>query len=175
MRRWRGRLLAVLAIAALVHLAAVWAVPRLIMHRLMTGLAAAGADNAALRPPRPTDAARSVVMPSPDLLYAICRYDVSKRPLRIAARVPASYWSVALFADNSDNFFTLDDRAAGEGPVELVLAAQGARVAAPAGARVIAAPSDTGVVLFRLFVPNEKALPALAAAQQEERCAPLAE
>ena len=62
-----------------------------------------------LFPPMTDASQRRVVMPSPDLLYATCAFDVRQRPLRIQAdpKLPG-YWSIALYAANSDNFFVLN-------------------------------------------------------------------
>jgi uncharacterized membrane protein len=47
---------------------------------------------------------RAVVRPSPDLLYAMCIYDLSDGPLRIVAPVPDRYWSMQFYRMNTDNF-----------------------------------------------------------------------
>lgn len=173
MKRWTIPFLATLAIAAIVHMAAVWAAPRLIMARTIARMEAHGAHNAAVRPPRPTETSHDVVLPSPDLLYTTCTFDLGERPLRITASVPDTYWSVSFFAANTDNFFVLDDRQAGAPTVDLLLVGPGWHDAAPTGARIIEAPSRRGIVLFRTLVPGDAALPPLIAAQQEQRCAPL--
>jgi uncharacterized membrane protein len=172
MRRWARLLPAMIAVAAIVHVATLWALPRLIMARAIDGLDAAGALNAAIHPPRPDDTARSIVLPSPDLLYTACRFDLDAGALRISAPVPPTYWSVAFFADNTDNFFVLDDRTAGGSRVDITLMAPGRREEAPPGTRIVEAPSRRGIVLFRTLIVSEDALPALRAAQQAQDCAP---
>jgi uncharacterized membrane protein len=119
-RLWFYRGLTLLATAILVHLLVVWATPRLIMNRLMTGPAAQAMAmrNQAAFPPAVDASARRVVMPSPDLLYSVNVFDVSAGPVRVRANpgLP-SYWSIALYAANSDNFFVLNDRQAGTDPI----------------------------------------------------------
>ncbi|MCX7226176.1 MAG: DUF1254 domain-containing protein [Burkholderiales bacterium] len=103
-RLWFYRGLTLLATATLVHLLVVWATPRLIMNRLMSGPAAQAMNmrNQAAFPPAVDATARRVVMPSPDLLYSVCVFDVSAGPVRVRANpgLP-SYWSIALYAANS--------------------------------------------------------------------------
>lgn len=157
------RLLIVLAIAAGVHLLIVWALPRLIMHKVLgttpQQLGASAGSTATVYFPPMTDATqRRIVMPSPDLLYATCVFDVAQRPLRVRAdpRLPG-YWSVALYAANSDNFFVLNDRQLAGQPLDLVLMpAQGAPagMALPAGARAVTVPTDKGLVLMRVLVAD---------------------
>ena len=86
-RLWFYRGLTLLATAILVHLLVVWATPRLIMNRLMSGPAAQAMNmrNQAAFPPAVDATARRVVMPSPDLLYSVCVFDVSAGPVRVRA------------------------------------------------------------------------------------------
>ncbi len=159
-RLWFYRGLTLLATAAIVHVLAVWAVPRLIMQRLMHGPAlSALAPQGGAAFPAPVDAsARRVVMPSPDLLYAVCVYDLANGPVRITAQ-PAlpTYWSIALYAANSDNFLVINDRQTGLDRVDLWLVAQDGHPAAPpvpAGTRVVVSPTREGFVLMRVLTAD---------------------
>jgi uncharacterized membrane protein len=177
--RWGRRLLATLVIAATVHLLIVWALPRVIMHKVLNTTpqdlgAKPGATASVYFPPMTDASQRRILMPSPDLLYATCVFDVSVRPLRVRAdpRLPG-YWSVALYAANSDNFFVVNDRQLAGKPLDLVLV--GARGAAsktlPAGARVVSVPSDKGLVLMRVLVADYAAEQSvLEAARRTLRC-----
>jgi uncharacterized membrane protein len=154
-RRWWPRVAALLAAAAAIHALAVWAVPRAIMQRVIAS--AAPERSAGVFLPPMTDASqRRIVMPSPDLLYALCAFDVGAAPLRIRAdpRAP-NYWSIALYASNSDNFFVLNDRQAAGRPVDLVLLGPRAYPAPPAipeGATRVSAPTERGLLLMRVLV-----------------------
>ncbi len=156
-RLWFYRGLTLITTAVLVHLAMIWAAPRLIMRVLMYGPVAQtmNMQNQAAFPPPVTASSRTVVMPSPDMLYSVCVFDVSARPLRIQANPAlASYWSIALYAANSDNFFVINDRNAANKPVDLWLVSEGGNAQAggvPAGSRVVVAPSRTGFLLMRVL------------------------
>jgi len=175
-RALRGVLLFI-AIAALVHLLAVWALPRAIMWRLSA--TASTEERAGVYLPPMTDATqRRIVMPSPDLLYATCSIDVSQRPMRIRAdpKTP-NYWSIALYAANSDNHFVLNDRQAGGTPVDLVVVGPKAYTQAPVlprGTRVVNAPSAQGLLLMRVLVADYAAeREVVEAARRTLRCEPL--
>ena len=178
-RLWIYRSLGMLLTAAAVHLAAVWATPRLIMHKVMTTLTVPAVQpvRGAVFPPAVDATSRRVVMPSPDLLYSLCVYDLSKGPLRITAQ-PAlqTYWSVALYADNSDNFFVQNDRQTGKGAVDLWLVSEGANAAAPpvpAGSRVVVSPSRRGLLLMRVLTADYEAEKArIEPARRTLRCEP---
>jgi uncharacterized membrane protein len=156
-RLWFYRILTLIATAILVHIAAVWAAPRLIMQVLMHGPMAKtmNMQNQAAFPPPVTAASRTVVMPSPDLLYSVCVFDMTAGPVRISANPKLqSYWSIALYAANSDNFFVINDRKADGRPVDLWLVSEAGTSDArpiPAAAQVVVSPSKTGFLLMRVL------------------------
>lgn len=162
-RLWFYRSLTLLATAVVVHLLAVWAAPYLIMGVLMQGPLARtmNMQNQAAFPPPVTAKVRTVVMPSPDLLYSVCVYDLSGGPVRISANPGlSSYWSIALYAANSDNFFVINDRKAAGKPVTLWLVSeQGTSVAngVAAGSQVVVSPSTKGFLLMRVLTGDYEA------------------
>lgn len=170
-RLWFYRILTLVTTAILVHIAAVWAAPRLIMQVLMHGPSAQtmNMQNQAAFPPPVTAASRTVVMPSPDLLYSVCVFDVTTGPVRISAYPQLkSYWSIALYAANSDNFFVINDRKADGRPVDVWLVSEtgtsDARPippAMPAGAQVVVSPSKTGFLLMRVLSGDYEAEKAI--------------
>lgn len=170
-RLWFYRILTLVTTAILVHIAAVWAAPRLIMQVLMHGPSAQtmNMQNQAAFPPPVTAASRTVVMPSPDLLYSVCVFDVTTGPVRISANPQLkSYWSIALYAANSDNFFVINDRKADGRPVDVWLVSEtgtsDARPippAMPAGAQVVVSPSKTGFLLMRVLSGDYEAEKAI--------------
>lgn len=177
--RWLRRAVGPLLVALAAHLLTVWALPRVIMWRLAAQATpdAAALVNGAFFPPMTDHTARRVVMPSPDLLYATCRMDLSQGPLRIQAdpKTPR-YWSIALYASNSDNFFVLNDRQANGQPVDLWLVGPHSPVATdtgPAGARRVQAPSAQGLLLMRVLVSDyARDQGVVEAARRSLRCTP---
>jgi uncharacterized membrane protein len=162
-RLWFYRILTLLVTALLVHLLAIWAIPRLIMRAVMNGAAAPQMErlNKPDFPPPVTASSRAVVMPSPDLLYSVCVFDVSGGPVRITANPElTSYWSIALYAANSDNFFVINDHQAANKPVDLWLVSEGGNASqqgVPAGSTVVVSPSTKGFLLMRVLTGNYEA------------------
>ncbi len=154
MMRW---LVGVLLGAALVHVAAVVAAPRLIMRGAMARLARA-APNEFAHGPLATAESRGIVRPSPDLAYSTLVFDVSERPLEVHVPLTAPYTSLSGFAANTDNFFALNDLTAGGPEIAVVLVGPHSARGALAGARVVESPSDRGILLVRRVVPNAAAL-----------------
>lgn len=174
--RWLLGLGLMVGIAGAVHLLAIWAVPRLIMVRAMAAVAGDAPPAPAL-PPMTDHTQRRIVMPSPELLYATCVWNVAERPLRIRADLRGlGYGSLALYAASSDNFFVVNDRDAAEGPLDLWLIGPrpyATGTAPAAGARTVTAPSTRGLLLMRVLVGDRaRDLPAAEAARATLRCEP---
>ena len=175
-RGWLTHLALAVALVCAVHAVALWLVPRAIMQRVLSSVPEAG-DRArgAYFPPMTDASQRRIVMPSPDLLYATCVFDLSSRPLRVRADPKTrGYWSIALYAANSDNFFVINDRQAQGRPVDLLLVGsdRGA-VTAPDGALVVRAPGARGMLLMRVLTGDyatEKA--EVEAARRTLSCEP---
>lgn len=175
---WYLRLEVLVGLALVTHMLVVWAIPYGIMAALSAAAPAEGRGPGLVYFPPMTDhTQRRVVLPSPDLLYATCAFDVRQQALRIQADPKlAGYWSIALYAANSDNFFVLNDRQAAGAPVDIVLVAPGAAIppALPDGARVVTATSGRGLLLMRVLVGNYAAeREAVEAARRTLRCTAL--
>ena len=170
---WFKKALILVLIAATVHVLAIWALPRLIMYRVMHGPIAVstGGWNIPFYPAQADASSRTIVAPNPDLLYALCLIDLRKGAVHISADPQlASYWSIALYASNSDNFFVLNDKAAGGKPVSLWLTSEKAG-APPAGAQTVVSPSGTALLLMRVLVNNAaQNLEKLDAARKTLQC-----
>ena len=175
-RRFAMALIFIAAVVA-IHVLTIWAAPRLIMQVVMNGSRAQALNmqnRAAFSNPI-TAASRDVVMPSPDMLYSMCVFDLSNGPVRVAADPKLkSYWSIALYAANSDNFFVVNDRQADGAPVDLWLLGPDAKSsAAPADSKVINSPSTQGFLLMRVLTGNYEAEKSVVEpARRTLRCEP---
>lgn len=171
MKHWIGwTILATLVVAIITHVIVVMAIPYDIMDETMNERFGSLPRNKVVHGQLKTAEDRSVVRPSPDLLYSIILYDVSQNPLHITARVPDSYWSVSFFASNSDNFFVINNKQAQSNPVELLLVGKNKPHSDSGNAQVVVAPSERGIVLFRLFIADVQGLPELVRIQNQAFC-----
>jgi len=167
---WRRRVAIVLGVALVAHLAGLLGVPRAIFTSVV-GRPFAGAGVNALghrELPKPGMGAWG---PSPDLLYSKCVYDVSAAPVRITTPVPDGYWSMSVYAANTDLVAVVNDRELPERGLDAVLALEGQAV--PAGVRVIRVPMARGAALFRSLVTEPSAEPALDALRRRGTCGPV--
>jgi uncharacterized membrane protein len=156
-------ILTVLAVAAVTHLLVILRFPHMVM-RVVRRVAKYPVNELFHMPPTNSES-RSVVRPSPDLLYSACLYDVSERPLRIHAILPGSYWSISFFANNTDNFFVMNDVQIGGREAEFVLVGKGQAMPAGPGT-VVEAQSPRGVVLIRMLVERPEAIEDLISVQK---------
>lgn len=152
---------------------------RYFLDSRLDAIKARGGWNVAMPGKRPDHTSRTVVRPSPDLTYTSCLFDVSQKPLHLTAPVSDSYMSLSGFAANTDNFFAINDS-------QIVANDQGEKrfnvvifrgeidsETLPAGATLIEAPSDQGIILFRSLITHEQHLDALYQLQAQQRCDPL--
>lgn len=159
---------AALIAGAIAHVALVRAVPRVLMDKAIERIGAGG-SNAWRLADRVTPESRQIVRPSPDFAYSACSYDLSGGPVTIHVEPWSEYWSLSLYADNSDNFFVVDDREVREGvTITLVQRGRAAPVDAP---RVVHSPSARGIALIRRLAPTPDEYAAAALIAQGDVCA----
>ena len=176
-RRWIRLGVITLVLAAGLHGLIVWLIPHAITFAFVRGVSKQVGYNTELTPPLPTDQSRSVVAPSPDLLYVACVFDVGAGPVRISARPPQGYWSLSLYDRNSDNFFRTNDSEIKGDTVELILtlgpADAGIKAKFPS-ATYVQTSRSTGVMLSRILVLDPANMQAERDAQSSVRCGPAA-
>jgi len=168
-----GWLLGVMLIAALTHLTVVYAYPRLVMRGAWEALSRVVDDNGLLHAPRPDANSRTVVRPSPDLLYSVCLFDLSAGSWSIRLEVPDTYMSLSLYAMNTDNFFTINDRQTTGGEVEVrIVSGPVDETGAEGQPLVVRAPGERGLALMRYFAGDGADAEAIEAARQTLACGP---
>ena len=177
MRASAKAIIAVLAVTAVAHVAYIKATPYVVMRVAMARIAEqAGGINKPMSTLPPTHRSRSIVKPSPDLVYTSCVFDISAGPVLVSGTPSPDYWSVALYAANSDNFHVVNDRQAVASKVAFIIADDKRRPAIPAQHRllpVVESPTDKGIVLFRYLALDSAGLARAQAAQKTAVCSQL--
>jgi uncharacterized membrane protein len=105
---------------------------------------------------RPLRDAPDDVVPgdNPDTLTSFSMLDLSDGPVRFVGSIPDArvYWSLSLYADNTDNFFVLNDRAIeGSSPV-VVIRTAGQDYRPRENEIEVVSPSPKAVLLVRLIL-----------------------
>ena len=160
--------LAVFAVAgAAMYVITLNAIPGIIMDRTMAALEQNGVDLHTFRlAPAATPQNQTVVRPSPDLAYSICRYDLGEADGAIELRAGAfdGYGSIAVFDDQTNNIASIR---VPEGERVRVTLGEGEMADVPAA-------SQTGLILIRRLAPSREARARVEAAATQDMCGPVA-
>lgn len=164
-RFWFG----VAAMSAIVHVATVLAVPRLIMLRVIERVSSAG-QVTPYHAPRPTPAMRAIPLPSPDLLYSLCIVDVTDGDVAVRAKGRGDYLSVSVFDSRSDNVFVMNDQSTGASEIRLLISTHESMAGMPAGFQRVLLPGGRGVLLLRTLAATPDMSERAEQARRTLRC-----
>jgi uncharacterized membrane protein len=166
-----GFLMLILVFAGLTHALVVLSAPSVIMGVAIDRVGERGlATNQWHWRDRISHRYRDIVQPSPDLAYGACAFDLQQGPIRIKVAPGADYVSVSLYADNTDNFYSVNDRTMAGQPIEIAIIGPGGR--APEGATtVVQSPTMRGLALERRLAPTAQAFAAADALRRSGVCA----
>lgn len=166
MKRWIGPVLVLLACTGGAHALTLHFAPSVIMSRAMDVLAQRGvALHAFTATPRVTPQTQQVVRSSPDLYYALCRYDLGDPATRLTVVMGdwPDYQSLSFFDARTDNFATL--RGTGK-QVTVRLLPPGS---APEQGAIVS-PTQKGVALIRRLAPDAERAAAANEAGKADAC-----
>jgi len=107
---------------------------------------------------------------SPDISYAYCSYDISENPLRVRVQLPPTYWSLAAYSTDGKNFFTINNQQIKTEQLEIVFALEQQQTYLEEGTTIVTPPTETGLFLFRTFVPNRSLTEVVQAQMKETSC-----
>jgi uncharacterized membrane protein len=172
-------LLGGLLLGGIVHLATVLMLPKLATQDAYARVAAIAPVNAvtALPPPSPDDA----VLPfmDPAFAVAVCRFDLSRGPLKFSVPISPAYTSVSFYTRTDVPFYAINDRAAGRRVIELDLMTQAQRDQLPVNDEITAAdrlivssPTTTGLIVIRALAPERSLMAVARAALTAAQCRP---
>src|SRR5436190_23004432 len=126
----------------------------------------------------PTPTPDNALMPFMDPAFAVsvCRYDLSRGPLKFSVPISQAYTSVSFYTRSDVAYYAINDRAAGRRVIELDLMTAAQRADLPENEDVTAAdrlivtsPTATGLIVIRALATEpgwvSAARNALAAAQ----------
>ena len=163
---------AALIVAAVSHFAFIQAAPRVLTGVAIERLGDGGFNQWRLAP-RVTEQSRAIVRPSPDFAYSACAFDLSDGPIMIQVTPWEGYWSLSLYAANSDNFYVVNDREARAG-ANIVLSRHAHREDDESTATFVRSPTTKGIALIRRLAPTPTAYAAASQVAQADVCAAVA-
>ena len=150
-------LLSILLAAGVVHITSLLILPRVAPDDAFARLSAVTPEGSMAVLRRGGSPGATLPDRDPSMATAVCRYDLDSGPLRVSARVgDESFVSLTLHTRSGVAFYGLNDRAANDGKIELVVMTAGqlddarAKDAADAPVRDVrvVAPQSRGFVMF---------------------------
>jgi uncharacterized membrane protein len=177
MIRWLLWLLAGALLGGIVHLVAVLILPRTATQDAYTRLSPIAPVNTVAAVPQPSPQNEAMPFMDPAFATAVCRYDISERPLKLTAPVIAAYTSVSFYTRRGVAYYAINDRAAGRRVIELDLMTSAQRAQLPEDEEVTAAdrlivesPTATGLILLRTLAPEPGLMPVAHGALEKATC-----
>ncbi|MEL6858219.1 MAG: DUF1254 domain-containing protein [Pseudomonadota bacterium] len=158
-------LLVLLASAAAAHFWVLTQIPSFVMSKAHQALESQYVPvHQWVQSPRQTPQTQQIVRPSPDLAYAICRFDTRDGPVAISAPIGDGYGSISIFNGQTDNIF-VGDLSPGSAFERVVVS--------PKGAAGDVDLSGRGVALIRRLAPTREDYDRAAALVEGAICSPL--
>jgi uncharacterized membrane protein len=113
----------------------------------------------------------------PAFAVAICRYDLSGGPIKLAVPVSQAYTSVSFYTRNEVAYYAINDRSAGRKVIELDLMTEAQHNDLPEDEDVTAAdrliidsPTATGLIVLKALAPEPGLMPQAQAALAASSC-----
>ena len=169
-------LLGAVLLGGIVHLATVLLIPVMASQDAFARVSAFAPVNTVVAIPAPTPEKALMPFMDPAFVTSICRYDLSRGPLKLSVPISQAYTSVSFYTRSDVAYYAINDRAAGRRVIELDLMTAAQRADLPeneeitaADRLIVASPTTTGLIVIRALVPEpgwiSAARNALAAAQ----------
>jgi uncharacterized membrane protein len=148
-----------LALAAVLHFIIIWRIPAFATNRTVEGIFARKKTrefNRLFHNDLTYAGIDLVVMTNGDMKTSIAMYDVSEKPVKIHCVVPntENYWSISLYAWNTDNFYVRNDRNAPAREFDLVIVKPNSKYQKQGSEEVVVSPTEKGVAVMRFIVSN---------------------
>jgi uncharacterized membrane protein len=157
-------------LGGVVHLVSVLALPRIASQDAYSRLSAITRVNAVTALPAADPGNTLMPYMDPAFATAICRYDLSDGPIKLAVPVSQAYTSVSFYTRSDVAYYAINDRSAGRKVIELNLMTEAQHADLPededitaADRLIIDSPTSTGLIVLKALAA-EPGLMALAQA-----------
>jgi uncharacterized membrane protein len=148
-------------LGGVVHLVSVLALPRVATQDAYSRLTPMTQLNVVTALPLPDPATALMPFMDPAFATAICRYDLSTGPIKLAVPVSQAYTSVSFYTRNEVAYYAINDRSAGRRVIELDLMTEAQHAALPEDEDVTAAdrliidsPTASGLIVLKALAPE---------------------
>ena len=164
--------LATLILALIVHFSSVLAIPFLSENDAWRRLASKIKNNQMQVIKTVEESNQLWAFHAPDTKYAICRFDLSQGPVQVDFQLLRGYWSVAIYDDESRNFYAADGYDLLRSSMSLILLgpdhAHEGEAALP-----ISVPTEQGLLVIRAPVDHHLMEDSVISILEKTTCVPI--
>jgi uncharacterized membrane protein len=164
-------------LGGVVHLVSVLALPRIATQDAYSRLTPLTKLNAVTALPLASPNSAPMPFMDPAFAVAICRYDLSTGPIKLAVPVSQAYTSVSFYTRSDVAYYAINDRSAGRRVIELDLMTEAQHAELPEDEDVTAAdrliidsPTATGLIVLKALAPEPGLMPQAQATLAASSC-----
>ena len=175
-------LLSGILLGGVVHLASVLLLPRMANQDAYSRLMTLTPVNKVVPVPTPSPDQAAMPFMDPAFAMAVCRYDLSKAPLKFSVPISQAYTSVSFYTRSDIAYYAINDRAAGRRVIELDLMTAEQHSEVPDNEEITAAdrlivesPTNTGLIVIKALAAEPGLLPLAQNLLTAARCLPQAQ
>jgi uncharacterized membrane protein len=175
-------IIAGVVIGGIVHLVSVLALPRIATQDAYSRLTAITTVNAVTALPLTEPGKATLPFMDPAFALAVCRYDLTNGPIKLAVPVSQSYTSVSFYTRSDVAYYAINDRSAGRRVIELDLMTEAQHAELPEDEDVTAAdrliidsPTPTGLIVMKALAAEPGLMPQAQATLAAAQCGAPAE
>lgn len=180
MTRWLFWLIGGIVLGGIAHLGMILLLPRIAQDDAYARLVPVAPVNTMTTLAEPTAGHEMMPFLDPAIASAVCRYDLSNGPLHLSVKVSQAYTSVSFYTRRGVAYYTVNDKAAGRGAIDLSLMTEQQRADMPEDEDVTAAdrlivesPTETGLILVKALAPEPGLMDMARDSVATAQCKPL--
>ncbi len=179
MIRWLLLLAGGLLLGGVVHLATIMILPRTATNDAYARISPIAPVNTVVPLPAPTPDHELMPFMDPAFAGAVCRYDISKSPLKLTVPVSLAYTSISFYTRHDVAYYAINDRAAGRRVVDLDLMTTEQHNDMPeeedvtaADRLIVESPTTTGLIVIRALATEPGLMPIARQTIAAAHCRP---
>jgi uncharacterized membrane protein len=164
-------------LGVVVHLVSVLALPRIASQDAYSRLTSMTEPNAVTALPLADPGNTLMPYMDPAFATAVCRYDLSGGPIKLAVPVSQAYTSVSFYTHSDVAYYAINDRSAGKKVIELNLMTEAQHADLPEDEDVTAAdrliidsPTSTGLIVLKALAAEPGMMPQAQASLAAATC-----
>jgi uncharacterized membrane protein len=167
-------------LGGIVHLVTVLELPRLAAQDAYSRLAPIAPVNKVVPVPPPSPEKSAIPFMDPAFAMAVCRYDLSRAPLKFSVPISQAYTSVSFYTRADIAYYAINDRAAGRRVIELDLMTQDQKNDLPDNEEITAAdrlivesPTNTGLIVIKALAAEPGLIGSAQDTLTAAKCQPM--